>query len=167
MKSATPMPKLCDLQATYIIDPISRSGLSRFKASIGRNGKVGPVISMGTDGYYRMQFNSKFYRTHRIIYFMHHGVDPGEKVIDHIDGDPTNNRIENLRACTQQENIQNARKRGTGSLAKGVTKRPNGMFRAQISIRDEIHIMDFSTLRSATRYLGQLRKRYHGEFARN
>ncbi len=167
MKPNTPMPLLSDLQATYVIDPSSPSGLSRFKACAGRNGKVGPVISLGSDGYFRMQFNKKFYRTHRIIYFMHHGVDPAEKVIDHIDGNPENNSVENLRACTQRENLQNAKKRGKGVLPKGITKRINGMFRAEISVRDEIHRMEFATLRSATLYLDQLCKRHHKQFAKN
>jgi len=167
MQSATPMPVLGDLQATYIIDSNSPSGLSRFKASVGRNGKIGPVVSIGSDGYYRMQFNGRFYRTHRVIYFMHHGVDPAGLLVDHIDGNCRNNKIENLRACTQQENAQNARKRGKGNLPKGVTKRPSGKYQVQISIRDKVHTKVMTTLLAATHYLDELRKRFHGEFARN
>lgn len=40
---------------------------------------------------------------HRIVYFLHHGSWP-KGVVDHINGDPTDNRPENLRDTTQQGN---------------------------------------------------------------
>ena len=72
------MPSLESLQEIYKIDPASPSGLSRIKATRGRNGRVGSVVSMGSDGYYRMKFDGQFYRTHRVIFFMHTGIDPAE-----------------------------------------------------------------------------------------
>jgi hypothetical protein len=167
MRSIKPMPLLAELQATYVIDRSSPSGLNRFKASKGRNGRVGPVVSVGTDGYYRMQFNKQFYRTHRVIYYLHHGIDPLENVVDHIDGDIKNNRAENLRACTQQENLQNAKKRQKGELPKGISKLPNGMYKIQVSVQNEVHICELASLWAAMKYIDQLRKRHHGEFARN
>lgn len=49
-------------------------------------------------------FGTKVY-AHRAIVAMHEGVWP--KVVDHIDGDKTNNRISNLRSVTTQENAMN------------------------------------------------------------
>jgi len=45
------------------------------------------------------------YLAHRLIYTYFHGVQP--KVIDHIDGDKLNNRLENLKSGTHQENMRN------------------------------------------------------------
>ena len=43
---------------------------------------------------------------HRVIWAWHNGCFPTME-IDHIDLDPTNNRIENLREVTQSENMRN------------------------------------------------------------
>lgn len=46
---------------------------------------------------------------HRIIWQMHYGEIPPGVSIDHIDGDPTNNRLENLRLATHSQNMRNSR----------------------------------------------------------
>ena len=63
--------------------------------------------------------DGKDYRTHRLIYLFHHGFLP--KIIDHIDGDPSNNRIENLREATIRENSYNRTKQKNNTSGyKGV-----------------------------------------------
>lgn len=65
------------------------------------------------DGYVQ----SKKGRLHRLI-----TMAPAGKVVDHIDGDPLNNRRSNLRVCTQSGNQRNRRKtkNPTSSKYKGV-----------------------------------------------
>ena len=58
-----------------------------------------------TQGYRRITYAKKKWMAHRIVYLMHHGEWP--EICDHIDQDPTNNRIENLRSCTKAENNLN------------------------------------------------------------
>ena len=48
---------------------------------------------------------------HRIIWTLVHGTIPKGYVIDHIDGDGCNNRIENLRCVTPSVNATNTRRR--------------------------------------------------------
>lgn len=55
-------------------------------------------------------FNSKLYKAHRIIYTLLLGKIPDGLVIDHIDGNPFNNRIENLRAIPKDKNHRNSKK---------------------------------------------------------
>jgi len=63
-----------------------------------------------TIGYYYVRVDDSLYLSSRVIFCWHHG-DLLENCIDHIDGDQTNNRIENLRLVTQAENMRNAKKR--------------------------------------------------------
>lgn len=61
------------------------------------------------DGYCRVEINHKHYWIHRLVYQTWSGdVLKNDLVIDHIDANPQNNNIKNLRQITQKENIYNA-----------------------------------------------------------
>ena len=49
----------------------------------------------------------KEYKAHRLIYYMFTGNPLLKQVIDHIDGNKSNNRLTNLRAVTHRVNSQN------------------------------------------------------------
>jgi hypothetical protein len=73
---------------------------------LGKGRKVSlQVGSLDKDGYIQLSINGKKYKEHRLVYIMHHGQIP--KIIDHIDGNPANNCIENLREATLSENQYN------------------------------------------------------------
>lgn len=59
-------------------------------------------------GYFGGQIFNKRLLAHRVIWAWCYGEWPVD-VIDHIDGDPVNNRIDNLRVVTQSENSKNSR----------------------------------------------------------
>jgi hypothetical protein len=63
------------------------------------------------------------YHTHRLVAetFLE-GYEPGN-VADHIDRNPTNNSVKNLRWVTQRENCWNRRDKSNSSAYKYVTKR--------------------------------------------
>jgi hypothetical protein len=50
----------------------------------------------------------KSYYVHRVIYKMLTGLEP--EIIDHIDGNPLNNKIDNLRSVDNQTNTKNAKR---------------------------------------------------------
>ena len=71
-------------------------------------------------GYLKTLIKRKPYRLHRIIFMMHHGYLP--EFLDHIDGNPANNRIENLRPATaSQNNLNRGKHKRNTSGYKGVT----------------------------------------------
>lgn len=75
---------------------------------------------------------NKSIRLHRLIM----DAQPGQ-IVDHINGDPLDNRRSNLRIVTSTINNQNAKKRKDGltSKHKGVCKSPNGKkWRAQVQV---------------------------------
>lgn len=85
-------------------------------------------------GYIYINLMQTQYLAHRLVYAWHNGNDFDNKQIDHIDGNKSNNRIENLRLATATENIQNRSKQKNNSVGlKGVTfHKKAGKFMAQI-----------------------------------
>lgn len=61
-------------------------------------------------GYWEVQVCGKKLRAHRLIWEMHNGPIPYGYVVDHINQDPSDNRLENLRLATLSENNCNARR---------------------------------------------------------
>jgi hypothetical protein len=65
------------------------------------------------NGYRMVSFEGKHYKAHRIIFALHYGYFP--KLVDHIDQNKLNNRIENLREASRSVNAFNSKKRATNS----------------------------------------------------
>lgn len=61
--------------------------------------------SVNQYGYRQVKVWGKFYLTHRVIFLMQKGSLPEQ--VDHIDHNRLNNKIENLRAATNQDNQRN------------------------------------------------------------
>ena len=91
-----------------------------YKISNSPRVRVGQVAgTVKPDGYVRVKINKKLYYLHRLIWLYHYGVWPTE--IDHIDRNPSNNAVENLREVSRSVNMRNTKlKRATTSKYKGV-----------------------------------------------
>lgn len=63
------------------------------------------VTSVNNCGYLKVCIDKKNYLVHRLIFLMHHGYLP--ELLDHIDMDKLNNRIENLRDADKELNSWN------------------------------------------------------------
>ncbi len=80
----------------------------RWKISVARTKKGSPAGSYHKRGYYRVRYAKKNYLAHRVVYELFTGetLQPGEEV-DHIDGDKSNNRGENLRKVSDTIQARN------------------------------------------------------------
>lgn len=77
------------------------------KVSRGKVKKGQIMLSKKNTGHIRIIISGKHYLAHRLAWFYVHGEWPKHD-IDHIDHDPSNNRIENLRDVSRKENLRNA-----------------------------------------------------------
>lgn len=76
----------------------------------GRNVKAGDIAgNTHRTGYRHVMVDSKAYAAHRLAWLYVHGVWPSGD-IDHMNGDPADNRIENLRDVPERYNMQNERR---------------------------------------------------------
>ena len=55
-------------------------------------------------GYLRVSINNKRYLVHRLVLNAFYGIEHG-LVVNHKDNCKINNKLENLEACTQKENV--------------------------------------------------------------
>lgn len=87
--------------------------------------------------------------------------------VDHINGDPFDNRRCNLRLCTAGENNRNQRaQRGSTSRFKGVSARLDGRWMAQICASgNSQYIGIFRDEDEAARAYDTRARELHGEFA--
>ena len=112
----------------------------RFKKQIGT--KAG---ALRKDGYRVVLLDNKTVLAHRVIFLMHHGYVPD--VIDHINQNQTDNRIENLRASDRSRNAHNRKPMATNkSGVSGVNwHSTQKKWRAYIAIgRKTIHLGTFN-----------------------
>ena len=114
---------------------------------------------------------NKLYPAHRIIWEMHYGPIPEGMHIDHRDGNPWNNRLENLRLATPSQNIMNASlSRSSKHGLKGVKMRKKKTcirWEAYIKVDGkEIGLGTHLTKGLAAVARAKAAIRYHGEFAR-
>lgn len=61
--------------------------------------------------YYECNLEDERLMLHRVVWEIHHGPIPDGMIIDHIDGNKTNNKISNLRLVTHRTNSRNSGKR--------------------------------------------------------
>lgn len=134
-------------------------GTGKFIWLDGRRGRVIPGAEAGSlrpTGYITICLFGRDYLAHRLAWFFVHGAWPKE-MIDHINGVRTDNRIENLREATAQQNQYNRN-------ASGVTNFPGRKkpYASRICVdRKVIFLGYFKTEKEARNAYQQAKAVYH------
>lgn len=117
------------------------------------------------DRYYAKRGSTgKTVKMHRII-----AKAPKNMHVDHIDGDPLNNRKENLRLVSQAENNRNNKMRGCNTSGyKGVCwHKATQKYIARIGVNGKkVHLGVFDDAKVAYRAYCQASEKYHGKYGR-
>ena len=118
--------------------------------------------------YIHIKINTKFYLAHRLAWLYVNGRFPNCQ-IDHINGIINDNRIANLRECSNSENNFNVGIMRTNTSGfKGVSwHKASGNWRAQINIDGRImRLGGFATAELASEAYQTKAREFHGEFYR-
>ena len=91
--------------------------------------------SADDEGYHRITLGSRTWQAHRLAWAIYHGEWP-EGQLDHINGDKSDNSIENLRVVSHAENSRNVKR--SSANTSGVTGvsfyRQRSRWRATITV---------------------------------
>lgn len=108
--------------------------------------------------------DGKLHKAHRIIWKIMTGVEPNLP-IDHINGIPWDNRWENLRLATNQDNARNS-KAFSKAKFKGVQKRVNDWIVCWTVEDKNFRETGFSSAEQAAEHYDKVAKKLYGDFAR-
>lgn len=119
-----------------------------------------------TDGYVRVMIFYKNYYLHKLIWNYFNNTCEGY-MVDHIDGDNSNNNISNLRLATAANNCHNSLgRKNTIVPYKGVCLRHN-RYCARITYEGkEISLGTYATAEEASEVYQAKAKELHGEYYR-
>lgn len=117
------------------------------------------------EGYVCVGFRGETHLAHRLAWLYMTGRWPANDV-DHVNGDRSDNRWENLREATRSENLRNQKVRtNSKSGYKGITW--DAERRKWLVQVDHKYVGRFACLEDAVEASKDYRRSYHGDFARH
>ncbi len=96
--------------------------------------------------------------------------EPIPKIVDHTDGDKSNNTWENLRGCTHQQNLRNAKRYSTNTSGhKNVNwDKLSQKWKVRFTILGKKETVGyFDKYEDAVQVAKEERRKRYGEFARD
>ena len=144
-----------------------KNGHLFWKVSTNQKIKIGQKAGGGIR-YESVKINKKSYLSHKVIFAMHYGYMPKE--IDHVDCNKFNNKIENLREATREENQWNRKlQKNNKSGVKNVSfDTKTNKWKVQIRTNNiKKYIGVFKDLELAELVAIEARNKFHGNFAKH
>jgi len=124
--------------------------------------------SLEKNGYLRIRFNTKKYLVHRLVFLYHYDYLP--KYVDHIDGNPLNNDISNLRPATFAQNKLNTKlqKNNTSGYKNVTWSKSQKKWRVNLLLKGKnVNFGGYDDIELADLVAQEARKKYHKDFARH
>lgn len=151
-----------------LLDYHPETGVFRWKVSKSQGTAAGSAAGfVEREGYRRIKVDGRKYKAHRLAWLHVHGEWPSRE-IDHVNRNPDDNRIDNLRLATASQNRGNSRRLSNNTSGyKGVSFRPEtGRWRARISHGGKSTCLgDFSSPEEASAAYLSAAKAFFGEFS--
>lgn len=154
-----------ELLASYIYDAERGIFLRRFSGGGQKAGSIAGTVNAG--GYLYIRVGKRQCLQHRMAWLYMHGDLPD--YLDHLNGNPGDNRISNLRPATYSENGANQRKHRDGANPhKGVYQTKYGRWQAKILVQGKrLHLGNFQTKEEALTAYGAAAQKHFGAFGRS
>lgn len=127
------------------------------------------AIKLGSNGYFAVRFHGRWFAAHRLIWALTFGCWP-KGDLDHINGDRTDNRLENLRDVSRQENARNAKLRKdnrSGCVGVRQNKSRNNKWIAEITVDGRRQQVGTFVEKDAAILARQIASEAHGYSARH
>lgn len=161
------LPTQAELHALFDLDLDTGSLLWKTSGTGRRHGAGAPAGTIFR-GRVRVGIRKVYYALSRLTWMYVKGEDPGRVMLDHKDGNPLNNRIENLRIASRETNLHNSKRRTDNtSGVKGVSFHiQHQKWQARVALNGTRYLLGyFDTLEEAAEAIRVARVEMHGEFA--
>ncbi len=147
----------------------SETGLLYWKSGNKLVGKAAGVVTLKR-GVIHISIGSRgaarAYVAHRLAWLITYGEWPVCE-LDHINGNPSDNRLINLRLASRAENSRNARRTTNNRLRGARFIRATGSWEGRIKVNNKVIMLGtFTSAEQAHAAYCKAASKYHGEFAR-
>jgi len=144
---------------TYKVKPNFRIKIGSVAGTIKKSGK--------SKGYCFVKIDGQLYQASRLAWMYVYGVDPKDLTVDHIDRNPSNNAIDNLRLATLSEQSFNRSSSNKLGVRGVCYLKDKDVYVAHVNFRKANMCTSkrFNTLEEASEWYEDMRKQYGKQFA--